>query len=668
MDKIEFEYLRGLMETMIGKQDVRNLPPENPFQMSLSRDAENLYDQFEKDWNKYQDEKTTEKEREAIDKNLKSLAKALPGVTQGTISAIAAFRDDDAMRGSAAIMDICGSLASLVGSLSAAGGPPGMLIGAIFSMIGQILNALAPQSESLTSKIEKLLRESKAEEAQQNIKTVHQSIKVYTESLRTAAHNASAEMGKAEPLLSTIVTKNIINYMNPVEGNTVTQFRGVMNWLAEPNNQRLDLWPTILNAACQAWADMMAAALTLLSSVNSDQVQIWYDKVEISDDREARKVQKALTKLQADVMSLLIALDANNAELQKSLKDLVPVARNRGMFWMLGENRQTYAGTNIKQGEFAKLGGSDGKSISVTIPRKDIGEPRPTYYQIGMEVGDNGRTYIAQVKPPYKGQESRQLVDADGKDAPFRSLSDIWAEPGDKSNTIWVYTAKGKDIQGAEINVDKAMEKASMTNGYRQTLKANVKSVRVLRNPQAFLEDPDNTPGIMTGVDYCVYGGLARENSEIYVDIGSGKSGYVPSPWGGYDGLGVDQHYVWVFGSGGFACATHASIVRCLQEKKGKPRWMEHWPEKPKAGGLVDMCPCDDGTLVVSIRNELFTVVYQTDLKKETIDAKWTKIEVSTGVRVHKLPMFGWSLFESLPVALKELAPQLASRRKPPRR
>jgi hypothetical protein len=295
------------------------------------------------------------------------------------------------------------------------------------------------------------------------------------------------------------------------------------------------------------------------------------------------------------------------------------------------------------------------------------------------------------------------LVNEKGNDDPgLHSLSDVWAEPGDTSNNIWFYTAKGNVITGWSVDVEKGMNKARRT-GYAQTLKADVKSVRVLHHPQAFLDDPDNTPGILTGVDYCVYGGLARENSDIYVDIGK-KSGYVPSPWGGYDGLGVDRHYLWVFGSGGFACATHASIVRCLNKEVQRPRWMEHYPtellytkeynrDKNKVSyehhpGLVDVCPCDDGTLVAALytrsvklkpsgsggtgavdhgyyvfddKNALYTAVYHTDLKKGTIDVKWTKIEVSTGVRIQKLPVFCWSLFESLSVMLDRLGSRLAS-------
>jgi hypothetical protein len=188
-----------------------------------------------------------------------------------------------------------------------------MIVGAIFSMVGQILSFFAPQSESLTSKIEKLLRDLKAEETQQDIVTVHQAIRVYAASLRQAARRASSAMGGDKPLLDLMVTDEIIKAINPLEGNTATLFRGVTNWLNEPKNQTLDLWPTILSAACQAWADMMAAALTLLSLVHTDEVQNQYEAAKkLADPKETRRVEKALLRLQADVIARLVIFKADN--------------------------------------------------------------------------------------------------------------------------------------------------------------------------------------------------------------------------------------------------------------------------------------------------------------------------------------------------------------------
>jgi hypothetical protein len=304
------------------------------------------------------------------------------------------------------------------------------------------------------------------------------------------------------------------------------------------------------------------------------------------------------------------------------------------------------------------------------------------------------RTYVGKVAWPHEGASFLQVYDANGNDAAeFHGLSDIWAETGGQPDQVWFYTAKANAITGYLVN---GGENKATRSGYAPTLKSNVTSVRVLRNPRSFSDDPDNTPDILKGVDYLVYGGLVRENNEIYVDA-SGKAGYVPSPWGGYDGLGVDRHYLWVFGSGGLACATHASVMRCLKEKRN-PRWMVHLPNQllykgdqnptprpdPKPLlGLVDLCPCEDGTLVAALytrsviqksyggrstqyyyeyidSNGLYSADYQTNLEKGTIEVDWTRIPGTNGARVQKLPVFCWSLFESLPEMLDEMGSHLS--------
>ena len=486
MDDVKYKYLSDMLDLMAEKQFLpTDMDPTKKAQLekSLSERAKSLRTQFEKDWKKLKDEATSSEEREQLKENLENLAQALPEFAMGTISAITAFKNGDAIGGSAAIMDICASLTPLLAGLAAAGGPPGMLVGAIFALVGQILRFFAPDSKSLTEEIEDLLRDLNAEKTQQDIRTVHERITAYASSLRDAAQRASTALDTRGSLLNLMILGEIVKALNPIEGNIVTRFGDVMNWLKEPKNHTLDLWPLILSAACQAWADMMAAALTLLSLVHTDQLQKQYESAaQLTDPEKTRDIEKALMKLQARVISRLVMLKHDNDSVRK-------------------------------------------------------------------------------------------------------------------------------------------------------------------------------------------------------------------------DGIGVDRHYLWVFGSGGLACATHASVMRCLNEKKGTPRWMGHFPNhllyegnqnptprpdpKPLLG-LVDLCPCEDGTLVAALYtrtvvkksyggksmhhyyefvdyNGLYSAVYDTDLEKGTIDVDWTKIGNATGVRVQKVPVFCWSLFESLPEMLDRLADKLDS-------
>jgi hypothetical protein len=102
-------------------------------------------------------EKLTAEEKAKYGRVATGLAKGLTDVTKGALAAKHAFEGGNPMAGSAAIMDICSSVASMIGAISAAGGPVGALIGALFSMVSQILTFFAPPAESLTDQIEKLI-------------------------------------------------------------------------------------------------------------------------------------------------------------------------------------------------------------------------------------------------------------------------------------------------------------------------------------------------------------------------------------------------------------------------------------------------------------------------------------------------------------------------------
>ncbi len=54
-------------------------------------------------------------------------------------------------------MNICAAVAPIIGAFSATGGPPGMLVGAIFSVIGQIIALFQPAQESDVDKIKAFL-------------------------------------------------------------------------------------------------------------------------------------------------------------------------------------------------------------------------------------------------------------------------------------------------------------------------------------------------------------------------------------------------------------------------------------------------------------------------------------------------------------------------------
>jgi hypothetical protein len=69
--------------------------------------------------------KTDANAQKRLDQTTKDLAKALPGMTKGTLNAIKTFQKGDAIGGSAAVMDILASLSPFLGGLAAGRRPPG---------------------------------------------------------------------------------------------------------------------------------------------------------------------------------------------------------------------------------------------------------------------------------------------------------------------------------------------------------------------------------------------------------------------------------------------------------------------------------------------------------------------------------------------------------------
>jgi hypothetical protein len=128
--------------------------------------------------------KTDGNAQKRLDQTTKDLAKALPGMTKGTLNAIKAFQKGDAIGGSAAVMDIFASLSPFLGGLAAGGGPPGMLVGAVFSMVGEILRFFGPKPKSLSEKINSALQKLQAEDAEMNILAFRDNVTIQVNSLK----------------------------------------------------------------------------------------------------------------------------------------------------------------------------------------------------------------------------------------------------------------------------------------------------------------------------------------------------------------------------------------------------------------------------------------------------------------------------------------------------
>ena len=242
-----------------------------------------------------------------------AFAAALPEFTKGVIAADAAFKSGDVFGGAAAIMDICATAANFIGALSAAGGPPGAVIAAIFSVVSMILNAFKPQTPSLQEEIENLLRLTQAEQRIDELKTAEDDWRVFSGALDNAKPSE---------------VPDVLNKVNPVEGPCFHLIRYANQWLRNQKNYSQDLWIEVLVTQCQVYVGMILTCTLLtqraVSASGSGGASVPY-----RSDPTFAKLVKAI-----DVFTLVV----NQCHLIQIefLNDIRPLARNKGLVWHVG--------------------------------------------------------------------------------------------------------------------------------------------------------------------------------------------------------------------------------------------------------------------------------------------------------------------------------------------
>ena len=636
----------------------------------------------------------------------KGLASGLPGLTKGIINATQSFRGGDAFSGSAAIMDICSTLASTIASIAPAAGPPGAVVAALFQVFSMILNLFAPQAESLTSQLEKLMRDLAAEEKAQQIDVAQDSIRVYATSVMSS-----------EPAS----LKEIVRMFNPVEGNTIWAIREVSAWLKEKKNQNLKSWGPVLAAQCQAYADLVRFAHKDLT------------KVELTEKEEKAGLKKAIG-------AFLKAVESNHPVQLEFLRQIVPAAQNRGTVWHLGTR-----GPGALYGRDFVIGKPDWKrldgahrSMAVSLTRGAQKSPTPTLAIFGLEAGDPGnfdpnkpfwrnkRTYSLCGRWPLDHNDGwRQVKDQHGD---LTGCYDIFAIPGADADQVYVYTANGNTTRGYihgrddhkasgdRLELKRVWEDSTFPPGY------NLGAIRIVGRPEPF---PDEDASIFKDIAWIQYVGcevpagrsyLSDPNIkqsahlEIYAKFhGLSEAKAMASflaPWNDYVGIGVDSKYLWVYRSGEIACATHWSVKRCVDSKGLRPAWMTYTiPESVRnynpvgklRGGLVDLSPCEDGTLTAAFSRThleiptgmnalggpgaiaiyyhlgfnpaIYTITPEIDRKKGTLTMKagskqgpggfdvpthgWASDDTATAFKVQKQPIFCWQLISALVSSLE---------------
>jgi hypothetical protein len=187
------------------------------------------------------------------------------------------------------------------------------------------------------------------------------------------------------------------------------------------------------------------------------------------------------------------------------------------------------------------------------------------------------------------------------------------------------------------------------------------KDVRALYLPATALsDDPDadaladagaNPPGppLVAQNAPIAYGGVRGRNVVHVVAWNSWAAVEGPQNWTDYNGIEVDPYYLWVFGKGGIACATHASMIKCRQGKIPRPAWIYHDFDKQFSNPeVISLSPCVDGTLLVSMLTDIYTADYSIRRDENRLKtSSWVK-RGGVAQQVIKMPVPCWSVLESL--------------------
>src|SRR6266481_2861919 len=106
------EYLTGMMTAIGDMQGEKDLFKRQAIKDSIGQ----LQATYNTERLAAEKEKPESQRRKDFERYQEQLAKGLPGITKGTLSAVTAFKTGDTIAGSAAVMEICSTLASTLGA------------------------------------------------------------------------------------------------------------------------------------------------------------------------------------------------------------------------------------------------------------------------------------------------------------------------------------------------------------------------------------------------------------------------------------------------------------------------------------------------------------------------------------------------------------------------
>jgi hypothetical protein len=649
------------------------------------------------------------------------IAKGLPIITTGFLSAIQAIKQDDYIACSAALMNICSGTAML------APPPIGAMLGAFIGSIGLVLNFFVKQEPPLEDKIEKLLYHFKDQQNKETISAVGHSISSYATSLTKKCDPKNSKGIAAILAMPLTSEKEADDFLVAMKGlnwglerdNVTFDVPRFANWqvagyLENKDNQRAEGWPEVLGIWCRTYIHLLTANMMLMCLADPQTLDRLINETQETNKNSLpnltkntkRECHRALLNLRALVSDLSESWEPDKKEMLEIVKAVWPAAQERGMYVHVGYWQQGAETKNILW--TASGTGSKGdlkwiykrpyahtwfdiwglNSISIINAEKDSFTPNYKVFtcesdnRIGLYTLDSvknaisDRTEVISPRPDekfldvsamalidprsgYRGSDATKLPKAyvtlvieNNKKKDNKQQGSILVDPNvEDKNYVNLYVID-EDNKSTRVNWQRSV--AGVGNSPSNVLAKDLRSLYL--PPTTLRGDPDADAMVDLGSGFFLSYAGVRGGNKIHVvasnDILS-QTVEGPEDWTSYNGIEVDPYYLWVFGKDGIACATHASIIKCLQNKFKllRPSWI-FVKEMPydRSPDVTSLFPCEDGTLVAVIEGNIYTAdyeIYPFSGALHIVTSSWVKRN-GKAKQVIKMPIPCWPMLQSL--------------------
>jgi hypothetical protein len=459
-------------------------------------------------------------------------------------------------------------------------------------------------------------------------------------------------------------------------------------YLERKENQKKEGWPEVLGIWCQTYTDLLSANMMLSCLADPKTLARRIRETQVTNDQsplitEVRtKCHSALNKLKGTLDSLRESWEADYNEMLKVANKITPAARERGLYAHLGYRRggvvlHVVPGTGKSEllNWDYKSNTAWLKSFSIHLPKSQQDSFTPKYELLACE-GDGSPNRIGRhtldsitghlsdgtpvIDPRYNGGERFLDVSAmainegqigiDFSSHPLTLVS-LAIEDNGPNYYVNLYTLD-KDNKSTRVNWQPGIA------GTRDIRDLYLPPTTLPDDPDAdALADPNATlpgPQLVSGKTNVIYGGVRNANHLWVLAWNSWATVEGPQKWSNYNGIEVDPYYVWLFGKGGIACATHASMIKCRQGKIKAPTWIYHDFDKQFTTPEVrSLYPCADGTLFVAMQDRIYTADYKIDRSKgRVLTSSWVE-RGGNAKQVIKMAIPCWALLESLKMNLQ---------------